>query len=70
MALFLYDTHGTFTDTSTKISSMEVAQWLQSVDIVDRQATFTDTISSMVIALCLQSVAELRPWYLFWWKYL
>ena len=38
---------------------MELALWLQSVDVVDRKATFTDTstrISSMEIALCLQSV--------------
>ena len=37
-----------------------MALWLQSVIVVDRQATFTDTsteISSMEVALCLQSVA-------------
>ena len=40
------------TDTSIKISSMEVALCLQSVPVVDRQATFIDTstrISSMEI---------------------
>ena len=36
---------------------MMIALWLQSVSVVDQQATFTDTISSLVIALCLQSVA-------------
>ena len=43
-------------DTSTRISSMEIALYLQSVVVMDRQATFTDTsteISSMEIALCL-----------------
>ena len=46
--------------TSTMIlSSMEIALCLQSVTVVDRQATFTGTstrISSMVMALWLQSV--------------
>ena len=35
---------------------MEIALYLQSVVVMDRQATFTDTsteISSMEIALCL-----------------
>ena len=39
---------------------MEVALWLQSLAVVDRRATFTDTstrISSMEVALWLQSVA-------------
>ena len=39
--------------------SMELALCLQSVDVVDRQVTFTDTstrISSLELALCLQSV--------------
>ena len=39
---------------------MEIALCLQSVDVVNRQATLTDTstgISSMEIALWLQSVA-------------
>ena len=38
---------------------MVIALWPQSVAVVDRQLTFTDTstrISSMVIALCLQAV--------------
>ena len=53
------DCHGqaTFTDTSTRISSME---GLQAIILVDRQANFTDTstrISSMKAALWLQSVA-------------
>ena len=46
--------------TSTRISSMEVALYLQSVAFVDRQGTIIDTstdISSMEVALCLQSVA-------------
>ena len=50
----------TFTDTSNRTSSMEVALLLQSPAVVDRQATFTDTstrIGSMVIAVCLQFVA-------------
>ena len=48
-----------FTGTSTEISSMEVALCLQSVTVVDQQATFTGTstrISSMVMVLWLQSV--------------
>ena len=52
------DRQATFTDTSTRISSMVIALCPQSVAVVDRQATFTDTstrISSMVIALYLQS---------------
>ena len=39
---------------------MEIALCLQSVAVVDPQATFTDTstdISSIEVALCLQSVA-------------
>ena len=39
---------------------MELALWLQSVDVVDRKATFTDTstrISTMDVALWLQSLA-------------
>ena len=63
MALWLQsvtvvDRQATFTGTFTKISSMEMALWLQSV-FLDRQATYTDTstkISSMEIALCLQYV--------------
>ena len=50
----------TFTGTSTRISSMVMALWLQSINVhVDRQATYTDTstrIISMEVALCLQSV--------------
>ena len=48
------------TDTCTRIGSMVIALCLQSVAVVDRQATFTDTstrISRMVIALWPQSVA-------------
>ena len=43
----------TFTDTSTRISRMVIAQ---SVAVMDRQHAFTDTstrISSLIIALCL-----------------
>ena len=39
---------------------MEIALCLQSVAVVDQQATFTDTsteITSMKLALCLHSVA-------------
>ena len=53
------DRQATYTDTSTRIISMEVALCLQSVNVVDRQAAFTGTstrISSMVMALWLQSV--------------
>ena len=48
------------TSLHQNISSVEIALRLQSVAVVDRQATFTDTfteISSMEVALCLQSVA-------------
>ena len=44
---------------------MEIALWLQSVAVVDRQATFTDTsirISSIMIAVCLQSVVVMTHW--------
>ena len=44
-----------------RISSIKIALCLQSVAVVNRQATFTDTstkISSMEVALCLQSVAD------------
>ena len=59
MALWLQsvavvDRQATFTDTSSEISSIEVAQCLQSVAIMDRQAIYTDTsteISNMEIAL-------------------
>ena len=43
-----------FTDTSTRITSMEVVLRLQAVTVVDRQATFTDTstrISTIEVAL-------------------
>ena len=49
---------------ATRISSIEIALCLQSVAVVDRQATFTDTsteISSMEVALCLQSVTVVEP---------
>ena len=49
----------TFTGTSTRISSMEIALCLQSVTVVDCQANFTSTsttISYIVMALWLQSV--------------
>ena len=49
------DRQATYTDTSTKISSMEVTLCLQSVAVVDRQATSTE-IRSMEVPLCLQSV--------------
>ena len=51
------DQQATFTDTSTRISSMEISLKLQALAVVDRQATFITRISSMVIALWLQSVA-------------
>ena len=54
------DWQDTFTDTSTRISSMVIALCLKSVAVMDRQDTFTDTstrISSMLITLWLQSVA-------------
>ena len=53
------DRQVTFTGTSTRISSMVMALWLQSVTVC-RQATFTDhfaRISSMEVTLYLQSVA-------------
>ena len=51
------DRQATFTDTSTRISSMVIALCVQSVAVVDRQATFTTRMSSMELALWLQSVA-------------
>ena len=38
--------------------SVKMSLWLQSVVVVDRQATFTTRISSMVIALILVEVFE------------
>ena len=58
--------HATYHGGSICVSGLSVqedtkcsTELLQSVAVVDRQATFTDTstrISSMEIALCLQSV--------------
>ena len=48
-----------FTNTFTRISSMVMALWLQSVTVwTDKPLTDTSIgISSMEVALCLQSVA-------------
>ena len=52
------DRQATFTDTSTRISSIVIVQWPRSVAVMDRQDTFTDTrICSMLIAQWPQSVA-------------
>ena len=40
------DRQATYTDTSTRVSSMEVILCLQSVAVVDRKATFKDTSTS------------------------
>ena len=52
MALWLQsvavvDQQAIFTETSTEMSSMEVAQCLQSVAVVDRQAIYTDTFTKI-----------------------
>ena len=45
------------TDTSTRISSMEVTLCFQSVAVMDLQATFTDT-STRISSSVLQSVSD------------
>ena len=45
------------TDTSIKISSMEVALCLQSVPVVDRQATFINTSRAITMLLILVEVS-------------
>ena len=52
MALWLQsvavvDRQATFTDTSSEISSIEVAQCLQSVAIMDRQHNLVEVIVKM-----------------------
>ena len=50
------DKQATFIDTSTRISSIEIAVCLLSVTVVDRQATLTSTSTTSILHLCYLSM--------------